>query len=216
MKQNTSHAVMAQRYEPKKSLDNFPTPPWATRALLEQVLGTEALATQTCIEPACGAGHMSKVLKEYFKHVISADIYEYGYGAVENFLAAPERKESIDWMITNPPFNLAEDFIRKGLAETSNGVAVLTRTVFLESIGRYERLFRNQPPNIVAQFSERVPMVKGRLSPKASTATGYCWLVWDSNSLHNNTNLVWIKPCRKSLERPSDYFEALSSEIKNE
>ena len=37
--QNTSHAVMAQRSEPKDSPDNFPTPPWATRALLENVLG---------------------------------------------------------------------------------------------------------------------------------------------------------------------------------
>ncbi|MGH8525505.1 MAG: SAM-dependent methyltransferase, partial [Gammaproteobacteria bacterium] len=31
--QNTSHAVMAQRLEPKDSFDDFPTPPWATRAL---------------------------------------------------------------------------------------------------------------------------------------------------------------------------------------
>ena len=213
MKQNTSHAVMAQRYEAKTSLDNFPTPPWATRALLEQVLGTEKLETQTCIEPACGAGHMSKVLKEYFKKVISADVYDYGYGFVQNFLSAPKGIEPIDWLITNPPFNLAEEFIRKGLAETSRGVAVLTRTVFLESIGRYERLFEKQPPNIVAQFSERVPMVKGRLNPKASTATGYCWLVWHSKEQVKNTNLVWIKPCRKSLERPSDYFETLSSEV---
>ena len=37
--QNTSHAVMAQRVEPKDSADDFPTPPWATRALVEHVLG---------------------------------------------------------------------------------------------------------------------------------------------------------------------------------
>ena len=35
MAQNTSHAVMAQRIEPADSLDDFPTPPWATRALLK-------------------------------------------------------------------------------------------------------------------------------------------------------------------------------------
>ena len=33
MAQNTSHAVMSQRSEPLGSLDFFPTPPWATRAL---------------------------------------------------------------------------------------------------------------------------------------------------------------------------------------
>ena len=34
-KQNTSHAVMAKRFEENDSLDDFPTPPWATRALFE-------------------------------------------------------------------------------------------------------------------------------------------------------------------------------------
>ena len=58
---------MAQRVEPKDSADDFPTPPWATRALLEHVLRNPGeLATMTCLESACGAGHMAKVLKEYF------------------------------------------------------------------------------------------------------------------------------------------------------
>src|SRR5450631_3582353 len=63
--QNTSHAVMAQRTEPKNSPDDFPTPPWATRALFEHVLNDkDHLKGLSCLEPACGAGHMSKVLKE--------------------------------------------------------------------------------------------------------------------------------------------------------
>ena len=65
-KQNTSHAVMAQRFEAKDSLDDFPTPPWATRALLEHVIPDKDLAGRSVWEPACGAGHMAKVLKEYF------------------------------------------------------------------------------------------------------------------------------------------------------
>ena len=44
-KQNTSHAVMAQRFEAKDSLDDFPTPPWATRALLEHVIPDKNLAS---------------------------------------------------------------------------------------------------------------------------------------------------------------------------
>jgi hypothetical protein len=38
VKQNTSHAVMAQRFEALDSLDDFPTPPWATRALCEKLI----------------------------------------------------------------------------------------------------------------------------------------------------------------------------------
>lgn len=46
-KQNTSHAVMAQRYEAADSPDDFPTPPWATRALIEHVIGVEAVRGPT-------------------------------------------------------------------------------------------------------------------------------------------------------------------------
>src|SRR6185312_14642427 len=85
--QNTSHAVMAQRIEPKDSPDDFPTPPWATRGLIEHVLEDRAsLSGMTCLEPACGAGHMAMVLKEYFGEVRSADAYSYGYGDVRDFL----------------------------------------------------------------------------------------------------------------------------------
>jgi hypothetical protein len=84
------------------------------------------------------------------------------------------------------------------------GVAILARTVFIESVGRYENVFRKMPPTKIAQFTERVPMVKGRLDSKASTATGYCWLVWQKNK-RSAPRLMWVPPCRKSLERPGDY-----------
>ena len=86
---------------------------------------------------------------------------------------------------------------------------MLTRTVFIESIGRYERLFSKEPPTKVAQFTERVPMVKGRLDRKASTATGYAWMVWEKGG-SRPTELVWIPPCRKSLEREGDYDAAVA------
>src|SRR5262245_19625706 len=109
--QNTSHAVMAQRIEPQDSPDDFPTPPWATRALIEHVLDNRSgLRRLSCLEPACGAGHMARVLQEYFGKVKSADAYEYGYGNLRNFLAEPYETNSTDWVITNPPFRLAEEF----------------------------------------------------------------------------------------------------------
>src|SRR5229473_1576837 len=97
--QNTSHAVMAQRTEPKDSPDDFPTPPWATRGLVEHVLSDkDGLKALSCLEPACGAGHMAKVLKEYFGEVKSADAYDYGYGKVQDFLDYPYKSNSADWV----------------------------------------------------------------------------------------------------------------------
>ena len=147
--QNRSHAVMAQRIEAKNSLDDFPTPPWATRALLECVLGNENLKELTCLEPACGAGHMAKVLREYFRFVCGSDVHEYGYGETRNFQTEDFPPASYDWVITDPPFNLAEDFIHRSLKIARCGVAILARTVFLESVGRYNRIL-NSPHYICA------------------------------------------------------------------
>ena len=202
---------MAQRTEPADSPDDFPTPPWATRALIEHVIGPQGLSAQACLEPACGRGYMARALAEYFGTVKSSDAFDYGFGPVRNFLALPgllaggNEERSFDWVITNPPFRLAEEFVLRGLEIAKRGVAMLTRTVFLESCGRYERLFHKLPPTKVAQFVERVPMVKGRLDPKASTATGYAWLVWEKEDAGNTPQLMWVPPCRKALERAGDY-----------
>lgn len=196
---------MAQRVEPNDSADDFPTPPWATRALVEYVLSNKSeLRFQSCLEPACGAGHMARALKPYFRNVQSSDAFDYGYGSLRDFLAEPFAGNSVDWIITNPPFRLAEEFIAKSLEVARRGVAVLSRTVFLESIGRYERIFEKRPPSLFAQFTERVPMVRGRLDIKATTATGYAWLVW-KKPIKGTSTLVWIPPCRKKLELLSDY-----------
>lgn len=205
--QNKSHAVMAQRTEASDSLDDFPTPPWATRALLEYILKTssQSLAELTCLEPACGAGHMAKVLVEHFRAVASYDIHDYGFGQQRDFLRGLYPLESWDWVITNPPFRLAEDFVVRSLDIARVGVAILARTVFIESVGRYENLFKSRPPTTYAQFTERVPMVKGRLDKRATTATSYCWLVWLKSTIIDAPRLVWIPPCRKKLERVEDY-----------
>ena len=205
---NTSHAVMAQRAELKNSLDDFPTPPWATRALIEHVIvSKQSLASMTCLEPACGRGHMAVALSGYFQKVTSSDVFDYGFGQVADFLKSKLAVDSFDWVITNPPFRLGEHFVNRAMKVARRGVAMLTRTVFIESVGRYERVFKTNPPSRFAQFTERVPMVKGRIDKKASTATGYAWLVWEKDRL-GHSEVVWIPPCRKVLEREGDYQQS--------
>jgi hypothetical protein len=197
---------MSQRVEAKDSPDDFPTPPWATRALLEHILpDKKGLSEQRCLEPACGAGHMAKVLQGYFAEVECSDAFSYGYGPVRDFIAQPYRKAAFDWVITNPPFRLAEEFLMLSLEVARVGVAILARTVFLESVGRYNAIFQTKPPSTFAQFVERVPMVRGRLDNKATTATGYAWFVWDKRGSAMAPQLAWVPPCRRELERPGDY-----------
>lgn len=211
---------MQQRSEPHDSLDDFPTPPWATRALCEvlqnqadELLGGDrpAHAPTTwplrCREPSANRGHMVAPLTEYFGSVEASDIHDYGAGfAQRDYLFGP--MGMTDWTITNPPFRLAVQFIQRGLETSRCGVAMIVRSAFLEGGARYRDLFSVSPPSHVWQFAERVVMHKGKLSAKGSTATAYCWLVWEKGEYTpwlKGTRFGWIAPCRKRLERESDY-----------
>jgi hypothetical protein len=152
---------------------------------------------------------MARPLAEQFGQVLASDIHAYGYGNIRDYLAVPYEANAVDWVVTNPPFKLAEEFVHRSLIVARRGVAILARTVFIESVGRYRNLFLSRPPCLFAQFTERVPMVKGRLDRKASTATGYAWLVWSKELDVQRPGLVWIPPCRKALERHSDYSDRL-------
>ncbi len=204
MSQNTSHAVMAQRKEAHDSLDDFPTQPWGTRALME-MLQIDRPGKLIVAEPAANRGYMARPLSEYFGTVVASDVHDYGFGyPVKDFLWPSDDKA--DWIITNPPFRLAEEFINTALLRANRGVAMLCRTSFSEGVGRYNGIFKNRRPTYIWQFVERLPMVKGRCDPKASTATSYAWYVWmGMRSRQQFTTFDWIPPCRKRLERDSDY-----------
>jgi len=207
--QNRSSAVMQQRKEPHTSLDDFPTPPWATRALFEFLQGQGFTSGGVAREPAANRGHMVKPLSEFFDSVDASDVHDYGAGyPVRDYLFGPD-PDPVDWTITNPPFRLAEDFIERALRTSREGCAFILRSAFLEGIGRHDRLFAKRPPAFVLQFSERVVMHKGKLSKDGSTATAYCWIIWLNPKWHlsGTTELFWVPPCRTALERPDDYPE---------
>lgn len=204
---------MQQRTEAHDSLDDFPTPPWATRALCEFLKKgppSDPLDMRSVREPAANRGHMVKPLAEYFGAVIAADVHDYGAGfPVRDYLFGPVSDfDRTDWTITNPPFRLAEQFLERALDLSNQGVAMIVRAAFLEGQGRYERLYSKNPPAYALQFTERVVMHKGRLAPEGSTATAYAWLIWLTGPrVRWSTRLRWIAPCRKLLERPDDYLE---------
>lgn len=209
MSQNTSSAVMQQRSEPNDSLDDFPTPPWATRGLINWLAARQTLINpQQCVrEPAANRGYMVRPLREYFDHVEAADVHDYGCGfPVVDYLWGDD-PAMVDWTFCNPPFRLALQFIQRARRTSQIGVAMIVRSAFVEGAQRHSDLFSLNPPAFILQHVERVPMVRGRYDPKASTATSYCWLIW-INGL-SDTRFRWLAPCRAQLERASD-VEALA------
>lgn len=200
-------AVMASRREPPDSLDFFPTPPWATRALLRHVLPRvlNGYHIASAWDPACGEGHMAEVFAEDIAIVKASDVFDYGRGhTVADFLdpgtAMTPRPDLIGF---NPPFKVALPFVRRALDLTGCAVAALVRTAWIEGVERYGELFRDHPPTLFAPFVERVPMTKGRWDPDASTATSYAWFVWVEGA--SPLAPFWIPPgCRQALTRPDD------------
>ncbi|ARE40892.1 hypothetical protein RGUI_2751 [Rhodovulum sp. P5] len=211
MAQNTSPAVMAQRREPKDALDDFPTPPWATRALCEFLLtlpieGLFHPDFWVVREPAANRGYMLRPLLEYFRVVHASDVADYGLGYELRDFLWPDELPEVHWTITNPPFRLADQFVRRARETSREGVAIFVRTAFLEGAGRYRDLFQVDPPQHILQFSERVVIHRGRVVEKGSSATAYCWLVWRGPATPGTPpQFHWVAPCRARLERPGDY-----------
>lgn len=231
MAQNKTHAVMAQRAEPDDSLDDFPTPPWAVRALMEKVMPARALGHGTdAVEPAANRGFMLRTLREYYPGGVSGfDVHDYGVGLPHLDFLYPATKimaPGCSRVITNPPFRLAGQFIAKSMTWATVGCCMLLRTQFTEGMQRYKTLYRDTPPTLIAYFTERVIMHKGILrdpavkywNPQAkdkktkkrtgamvkpSTATAYAWFIWDHG--REPQPPMWIPPCRAQLERPGDY-----------
>ena len=179
----------AKRFADLDGPDFFPTPAWATHALIE----SERFVGDIW-ECACGDGAMSRVL-ETVATVKSSDLYERGYGdAGIDFL---EASHAVDNIVTNPPFNAAEAFVRQGVQLANKKFALLLRLAFLEGGNRANTIFTDTPPSRVWVFSERITFYPAGAEKKGSGTTAYAWFVWDKEA-PSGTELKWLKPGYKS------------------
>lgn len=164
-----------------RALDFFPTPPWGARAVCEIIQRFEPvpLTQLHAHEPACGEGHIAEPLREYFGCVSAADINDYGKGYLTGDFLASDVRGGCDWIVTNPPFLKAAEFVRVGLQNARRGVAILARATFLESASRYEMLFASpECLTVYSPFCERIAMQLGSWDPKLSSATAYAWFIF--------------------------------------
>lgn len=166
--------------------DFFPTPPWATFALIDN----ERFDGEIW-ECACGNGAMSRVLEQTGNKVRSSDLYDRGFGETGvDFRVSETRSENI---VTNPPYNSAEEFVRSGVKLASRKFALLLRLAFLEGANRANTIFSECPPSRVWVFSERITFYMEGATQKGSGTTAYAWFVWDKHAT-NATELKWLKP----------------------
>jgi hypothetical protein len=170
--------------------DFFPTPAWATFALVEN----ERFSGDVW-ECACGDGAMSRVLEQASRLVFSSDLYPRGYGNAGLDFLDPAR--SADNIVTNPPYNCAEGFVASGVKHARRKFALLLRLAFLEGANRANTIFAKCPPSRVWVFSERITFYPSGIDPKGCGTTAYAWFVWDKDA-PSGTELKWFSPGYKA------------------
>lgn len=125
----------------RRELDFYPTPPDATQALIDFLKIPKG---QTVWECASGAGHMAKVFRDNGYNTIETDIQ-----SGTDFLTTPAME--CDWIITNPPFSLAEQFIRRA-NESGKPFAFLLKSQYWHSSRRLP-LFNEITPSYVCPLT---------------------------------------------------------------
>ena len=167
--------------------DFYPTPPYATEALMSVEQFDEHVW-----EPACGDGAISKVLVDAGHIVSSTDLNDFGYGTPGiDYLM--ERRPLANTIITNPPYKLAGKFISHAIDLGVGKHAWLLRLAFLEGKRRYRDLYSKHPPAAVYVFSERLTIIRGDHDAAwyGTGKTAYAWLVWRKD-WSGTPQLGWI------------------------
>lgn len=187
---NGAFKPTTKRFADLDGPDFYPTPRWATHALIDN----EAFSGDIW-ECACGNGAMSEVLKETGCKVRSSDLFDRGYGeAGVDFATANTTAANI---VTNPPYNSAETFVRTGTRLAEKKFALLLRLAFLEGANRARTIFAECPPSRVWVFSERITFYPVGVQVKGTGTTAYAWFVWDKEAV-GGTELRWLKPGYKA------------------
>lgn len=156
--------------------DFYATPPIAT----EWLLRVEPDLCAKIWEPCCGMGHISEVLRDNGKWVHSTDLVPRGYGLGEPLDFLQCNSEWTGDIVTNPPYNMAQEFVEKAMELVTDGhkVCMLLKLTFMEGAKR-ESLFAKYPPKHIHVFSRRINCWPNGEEPKISSAVCYAWFVWE-------------------------------------
>jgi hypothetical protein len=144
------------------------------------------------LEPSCGAGHISEVLKAHGYEVESRDLVDRGYGTQADFLSIDNQEWDGD-IITNPPYSFAQEFVEKALRIIPDGhkVAMFLKITFLEG-KKSKALFRSCPPLRVWVSSSRLKCaMNGDFDAVGGSAACYAWFVWEKG-YKGETIIKWF------------------------
>ena len=156
----------------KRSKSDFYQTPYAiTRRLLE----VEKFEGHI-LEPACGAGAITAILKEAgYDDVTAYDLLLDG----KDFLAETRKFDAI---VTNPPFSLAKEFILKA-CEIAPRFAFLLPLSYLQGQARYNEIWSAREILEKVYIFTRYPLLSAHIRPDGKYETAmmaYAWYIFDT------------------------------------
>jgi hypothetical protein len=159
----------------RKDDDFYATTPECVTSLLHYE--REHLKGMKIWEPCCGDGAISKLLIADGFDVHSTDLVDRGYGdGLGDFLLAMET--DCNAIVTNPPFNLSEQFINHALGFLQvEYLALLLKSQYWHA-KRRAPLFAKHPPAVVYPMTWR-PDFTG----KGSSTMDCQWTVWRKSNI---------------------------------
>lgn len=176
---DSSKIIGANPEHGRKINDYYPTPPEVTDAILRFL---KINRKATIWEPACGTGSMTDVMKAHGYNVIGTDI-----NSGIDFLTCEPVK--CDWIITNPPFSLAEQFIRHA-NEIGVPFAFLLKSQYWHAARRVN-LFKEITPTYILPLTWR-PDFTGQ----GASLMDMCWCVWYQPEVNN---CAYYKPLDRQV-----------------
>ena len=168
--------------------DYYATHPDSTKALLE----VEEII-YPALEPACGEGHISKLLED---DTTSLDLVDRGYGQIANFLT-DEFNGCYNTVITNPPFKYFQEFVEKALKVAKKKVIMFGKLQALEGQKRASFLEKSPLKTVYVFKKRQQPLRNGSeidtLTGKkwASSTMAFAWFVWEIG-YEGEPNIKWI------------------------
>lgn len=167
----------------RQDFDRYETPGWMTASLLEHQPIDRAL---TILEPCCGDGAIVRALAASgFKTIITNDLDPRHEASRHRDAADPafwelETFSRVDWVITNPPFNVALQIVEQAVILARIGVAMLLRKTFLEPTGteRHPKPEDRGPWLSIHPPSRMIGLPRHSFRGKGSDSVSTDWYIW--------------------------------------
>lgn len=171
----------------RRANDWYPTPSWATQMLINRV-ELRGFVLECC----SGDGAIANALKtsKPKAHLVTTNDLDQKWDADFHGDATDPawwEDQNCNWVVTNPPFTVAEKIVPLAVKHAFNGVAMLLRLSYLEPCGgRYGFLAERPPSTLIV-----LPRISFTGDGKTDSVT-CAWMVWERNA--PNQQVVIVPP----------------------